>query len=192
MDSYTDQTLGSIQKTDNTFDFALSQEGLFFAVQTPNGVRLTRDGSFVVNNDGKLTTKQGFDVLGSDGKPININPEDNIIHVDKNGKFSVNTPGGFNFVERQSLYIAAPDNLDKLQKEGSNLYKFDEGDQLKPQIQTNSVQQGFVEKSNVNAIDMMVKMIETNRLVGMYQKVMDTQMNDLNQDAINKLAVTKA
>ena len=192
VDSYTNQSLGNMQKTDNTFDFALSQEGLFFAVQTPNGVRLTRDGSFVVSNDGKLTTKQGFEVLGSDGKPIDIDPADNIIHVDKNGKFSVNTPGSLNFVERQSLYVAAPDNLSKLQKEGSNLYKFDESDILKAQTQSGAVQQGFVEKSNVNAVNMMVKMIETNRMVGMYQKVMDTQMNDLNQDAINKLASTKA
>jgi flagellar basal-body rod protein FlgG len=35
---------------------------------------------------------------------------------------------------------------------------------------------------------MMTKMIEANRLVGMYQKVMDTQMNDMNRDAIEKLA----
>ncbi|WP_345981033.1 flagellar hook-basal body protein [Sulfurimonas sp. HSL3-2] len=192
VDSYTNQNVGIMQKTDNTFDFALSQEGLFFAVKTPNGIRLTRDGSFTTSNDGKLVTKQGFEVLGSDGKPIEIGQNDNIIHVDKNGKLSVNTPGTLNFVERQTFYIAAPDNLSKLQKEGSNLYKFDEGDALKPQAQTGSVQQGFIEKSNVNAVNMMVKMIETNRLVGMYQKVMDTQMNDLNQDAINKLASTKA
>ena len=37
----------------------------------------------------------------------------------------------------------------------------------------------------------MTALIETNRLVGMYQKVMDSQMNDLNSDAINKLANTK-
>jgi flagellar basal-body rod protein FlgF len=48
--------------------------------------------------------------------------------------------------------------------------------------------QGFVEKSNVNAVKMMTQMIETNRLVGMYQKAMDTQMNDMNRDAIEKLA----
>ncbi|MBU0632442.1 flagellar hook-basal body protein [bacterium] len=192
VDSYTDQTLGAIQKTDNPLDFALSQEGLFFAVKTPNGIRLTRDGSFSANSDGKLITKQGFEVLGSDKQPITLNQEDSVMHVDKNGKISVNSPGTLSFVDRKNLYIAAPDDLNKLQKEGNNLYKFDEGDALKPLTQTDAVRQGFLEKSNVNAVDMMVKMIETNRLVGMYQKVMDTQMNDLNQDAINKLASTRA
>jgi len=192
VDSYTDQSLGNIQKTDNPLDFALSKEGLFFAVQTPNGMRLTRDGSFTVGNDGKLITKEGFDVLGSDGKPISVDPKAAIMQTDANGKMSVNIPGGVKFVNGKNLYIAAPDNLRKLQKEGSNLYSYDQTDPLKAQAETGSVKQGFIEKSNVNAVDMMVKMIESNRLVGMYQKVMDTQMNDLNSDAINKLAVTKA
>jgi len=51
-----------------------------------------------------------------------------------------------------------------------------------------AVLQGFTEKSNVNAVKMMTSLIETNRLVGMYQKAMDTQMNDMNKDAIEKLA----
>ena len=52
---------------------------------------------------------------------------------------------------------------------------------------TNSVMQGYVEKSNVNPVIEMTSLIETNRLVGMYQKAMDAQMNDVNSDAINKL-----
>jgi flagellar basal-body rod protein FlgF len=51
--------------------------------------------------------------------------------------------------------------------------------------------QGFVEKSNVNAVNEMIALVEANRLVGMYQKAMDSQMNDLNRDAIEKLAVTR-
>jgi len=46
--------------------------------------------------------------------------------------------------------------------------------------------------SNVNPVKEMTALIETNRLVEMYQKVMTSQMNDLNSDAINKLASTKA
>ena len=52
---------------------------------------------------------------------------------------------------------------------------------------SSSVIQGFIEKSNINPVREMTALIETNRLVGMYQKVMDTQMNDLNNDAISKL-----
>ena len=191
VDSYTDQSLGTVQKTDNPLDVALTKENLFFAVQTPNGVRLTRDGSFTVSNDGNLVTKDGFNVLSSDGQPIKMSPDDKVITIDKDGKFSANIPNSTSFVNKQSLYITAPDNVSKLQKEGNNLYKFDETDSLPAQAQTGAVAQGFIEKSNVNAVNMMVKMIEANRLLGMYQKVMDTQMNDLNQDAITKLATSK-
>ena len=51
-----------------------------------------------------------------------------------------------------------------------------------------AVLQGFVEKSNVNPVKMMTQMIEAHRLVEMYQKAMDSQMNDMNRDAIEKLA----
>jgi len=54
--------------------------------------------------------------------------------------------------------------------------------------ESGAVQQGFVEKSNVNAVHMMTQMIETNRLVGISQKVMESQMDDMNRDAINKIA----
>jgi len=52
--------------------------------------------------------------------------------------------------------------------------------------------QGALETSNVNPVSQMVGLIETNRLVEMYQRVMSAQMNDLNSDAINKLASVRA
>ena len=54
------------------------------------------------------------------------------------------------------------------------------------------VAQGFLETSNINPINEMVGLIETNRLVEMYEKVMKSHMNDLNNDAINKLSSYKA
>ena len=56
----------------------------------------------------------------------------------------------------------------------------------------NSTLQGFLEKSNVNVVKEMTDLIETNRLVEEYQKVMSSFMDDLNQEAINKLAYVKA
>jgi flagellar basal-body rod protein FlgG len=56
----------------------------------------------------------------------------------------------------------------------------------------NGVIQGFVEKSNINPVREMTQLIDTNRLVEMYQKVMDTQMNEINKDAIEKLANVRA
>ena len=75
-----------------------------------------------------------------------------------------------------------------MKKEGNGLYRYDGNTDIKSLKDTGAVVQGFVEKSNVNAVRMMTQMIETNRLVGMYQKTMQVQMDDMNNDAINKIA----
>jgi len=195
VDGYTDFTLGNLQKTENKLDFALSKENLFFAVETPEGVRLTRDGSFTLDDEGFLVNKQGHKVLPSDYFEtegyIKFDPQDTIVEADKNGKLYSALTGSLKMIEKKNILVLEPENVDKLVKEGNSLFRPDESSELKALTQTNSVRQGFVEKSNVNPITEMVAMIETNRLVGMYQKAMDTQMNDLNRDAIEKIAVSR-
>lgn len=193
VDEYTNYSVGNMQKTGNSLDLALSREGLFFAVKTPNGVRFTRDGSFTTNDEGKLITKQGFEVLPqsyfqNQSGNITINQEDNILTIDKNGTLSTNIPNSSRFSVNDKIMVVQPDNPRFLQKEGDNLYKYDDLESIVVVEESGAVVQGFVEKSNVNAVKMMTQMIETNRLVEMYQKVMDTQMNDMNLDAIEKLA----
>lgn len=192
VDKYTDHSLGMMQRSDNPLDFALTKEGLFFMVETPNGIRLTRDGSFKIDGDGILSTKEGFKVLGDDyfasNQPITLNVEDSILEVDKNGQMYTNIPGEVKLTIASKLFIVQPDNLAHLKKEGSNLYSYEDIENLQPLEESGAVKQGFVEKSNVNAVKMMTQMIETNRLVGMYQKAMQVQMDDMNNDAINKIA----
>jgi len=188
VDSYTNQSIGNMQKTDNSLDFALTKEGLFFAVKTPQGVKLTRDGSFTTDDEGKLITKQGYQVLSADGGDISFTAQDNSIKADKDGNISVNVPNSAKYIQKSALFIAQPENIALLKKEGDNLYGYENIDTMKSVEETGAIKQGFIEKSNVNAVKMMTQMIETNRLVGMYQKVMDTQMNDMNKDAIEKLA----
>ncbi len=192
VDSYTDHSNGTMQMTGNTLDFALSKEGLFFLVKTPQGPRLTRDGSFSLSDEGKLITKQGYEVLPnsyfeSEGS-ISFTSQDSIIEADKNGQLYTNIPQSLSQIQGSKLFIAQPDNIALLKKEGDNLYKYEDIGLLNHVERSGAVVQGFVEKSNVNAVHMMTQMIETNRLVGMYQKVMDTQMNDMNSDAIEKIA----
>jgi flagellar basal-body rod protein FlgG len=192
VDSYTDYSVGSMQKTQNNLDVALSEEGLFFAVKTPSGVKLTRDGSFTLNDEGTLVTKQGYEVLPSryfeTGQLIKMSEKDSIVEIDKDGQIYTNQTGGVNLAANAKLFISNPDNLSKLKKVGDNLYEYDGIELSDPLKNSGAVRQGFIEKSNVNAIKMMTSMIKTNRLVGMYQKVMDSQMNDMNKDAIQKIA----
>jgi len=195
VDAYVDHTVGMMQKSDNPLDFALMKEGLFFLVETPQGVRLTRDGSFSVDDEGSLITKSGFKVLPNDyfssKDYINVDLKDVALQADKNGQLYRNIPGSLSLTQSSKLFIVQPDNLDLLKKEGNNLYRYDSKEELKSFDESGAVKQGFVEKSNVNAVKMMTQLIETNRLVGMYQKAMQVQMDDMNNDAINKLAVAK-
>lgn len=192
VEGYTDHSIGTLQKTNNTMDFALSKEGLYFAVKTPNGIRLTRDGSFTINDEGSLITKQGYEVLPEDyfsaGNTISFNTSDAIVEVDKNGQILTNLPNSVKLGASSKLFIAQPDNEKLLVKEGDNLFRYEGVEVLNNLTGSGAVRQGFLEKSNVNAVKMMTQMIETNRLVGMYQKVMSSQMDDMNNEAINKLA----
>ncbi len=194
-EAYTDFSQGTLQKTDNSFDLALGKEGQFFAVNTPQGVRLTREGSFTMDGEGKLVNKQGYEVLSNDyfqsKTAIKLNPQDTIVTISQDGQISTNVPGSTQMVAGKKLMIIEPQNLQMLRKEGDNLYIPDPADPLTPVAQSGGVMQGYVEKSNVNAVNEMIALVEANRLVGMYQKAMDSQMNDLNRDAIEKIAVTR-
>jgi len=192
VDEYTDFSVGSLQKTSNPLDVALSRENLFFAVKTPEGIRFTRDGSFSLDDEGKLVTKEGYEVLGDDymqsKEGISFSTVDSIINIDKNGQIYTNVPGSATLTQNKQLLIATIDNPRYLKKEGDNLYKLDDMSRMELNEESGAVDQGFIEKSNVNAVKMMTQLIETNRLVGMYQKAMDSQMNDMNRDAIEKIA----
>ena len=193
VDGFTNHSVGTMQNTSNPLDFALTREGLFFAVKTPQGIRLTRDGSFTKNDEGVLVTKQGYEVLADDYLAtkkgnINFTTGDTAIAVDKNGQISTNIPNSASLTPNKQFFIAQPKDLSLLKKEGESLYAFEDLKDITNVAESGAVRQGFIEKSNVNAVKMMTQMIETNRLVGMYQKAMSTQMDDMNKDAIEKIA----
>lgn len=196
VDSYRDMQTGAFQQTSNTFDVALKEKNLFFAVLTPDGVKLSRDGAFSLNDEGTLVTKQGYKVLPADyaktGKFIEFNSDATTVELDKNGKFSYLVSGNERFIPAKELLLVEPEKMSSLKASGDNLYTPDAADKLTPVNSSGAVAQGFLEKSNVNAIRSMVGMIESQRLVGMYQKAMDTQMNDMNRDAIEKIANLRA
>jgi len=189
VEQYTNFTQGGIKNTGNNLDFTLKSADAFFMVKTPSGIRLTQDGSFVLNKDGVLSTKEGYPVL-----PVNYFTNSKLIKVDTHKRFSVDKSGNIYADADKSgkLFIATSDNIKSLQKEGSNLFKFPDIKAIHQTTQQDIVAQGFLETSNVNPVSEMIGLIEANRMVEMYQRVMSSQMNDLNTDAINKLASTRA
>ena len=187
--TYTDFSTGSLKSTTNPLDLAMTREDTFYLVKTNNGeIRLTKDGNFQLDDEGNLINKQGYKVLSSnyfnnpDFDSIQIPPNSTYLSVDTNGNIEADQ----NDIAR--LFIAQVDDVRALEKDGDNTYKINDLTRIRDLEQSNSVKQGFTQGSNVNAVLEMTGLIEANRMVEMYQKVMTSHMDDLNQDAINKLA----
>lgn len=198
-EEYINFEIGSIKQTSNPLDFALNKENLFFSILTPDGVKLTKDGSFSINSDGILVNQNGHPVLSNE-YGNGVEAKDSIIELpsnslqlssDENGLLSAKSPNGEE-VPIYKLFVGQVENLRYLEKEGDNLYRLDNLKDLKPNGESASVMQGYIETSNINAVFEMSELIKAHRLVEMYQKAMKTQMDDLNTDAITKLARTKS
>lgn len=197
VEEYTDMSIGNFAKTDNILDFALSNKDAFFAIQTPNGVRYTRDGSFTLDNNGILVTKHGYPVLSADGIDekgyININISSNNLEISKDGNIFVRELDNANIGNPQqigTIAIVSFTNPKYLQKIGNNLYDIpiDKLEERRNINNQNVLLSGFIERSNINPVIEMAALISTNRLVDMYSKVMKTHQDDLNNEAISKLA----
>lgn len=171
---------GSFKLTDNKFDFALGKENAFFAVETPWGVRYTRDGAFTLNSDGELVTHEGYPVLSRAAQgTANINiPQNAEINVDKNGIIYANGLPG------ETLLITEFEDTARLQKVGRNQWAAVDTEGVESDAP--DVRQGFLEISNVDPITEMVRMVEASRGYEMYAKVIQTH-DDMNQQAANKI-----
>ena len=183
VEEYTNFSLGDMQKTSNPLDVALKQKNSFFVVDF-NGEKLTRAGNFSIDSNGYLVTKDGYKVLDNKNNPIQIPLTAKNIKIDNNANIYVDQE------KIATLKIVSIDNLKTLQKVGNSMWKFNPN--RAKIITNNTTLQGFLEKSNVNVVKEMTALIDTNRLVEQYQKVMSTFMDDLNKDAIEKLASIRA
>jgi len=182
-DEYTSYSIGALQKTSNPLDIALKQKNSFFVVNF-NGEKLTRAGNFNLDSKGFLVTKEGYKVLDIKNKPIQIPLNASKIVIDKDANIYVDNE------KIATLKIVSINNLKTIKKVGNTMWDFIPGSEKI--ITKNTTLQGFVEKSNVNPVKEMTELIETNRLVEEYQKVMSTFMDELNKDAIDKLASIRA
>lgn len=174
---YTDFEQGSFKQTSTHTDMALSGEG-FFAVETPNGERYTRNGNFLVGKEGILVTKEGYPVLGENGY---IRVADDRFTVNQDGM--VYSENDMELIDR--FKIVRFDNERYLQKMGSSLYKDTDVTGAAYIAEGNErpvVMQNYVETSNVNVVNEMVTMIEVNRAYEANQKTIqaqDTMMSTL-------------
>ena len=176
----TDFSEGSIHQTGKHLDFAIGKKNVFFAVATPFGVRFTRDGNFTLNENKELVTQDGFKVLSSNLDSINginINPEDEV-YVTEDGEIMVN--GNL----ETSIFLGEFKNPNILQKIGRNLYAAI--GEMPEAAESPRLKQGFIEGSNVNAVQEMVKMIDASRAFETYQKVIQS-IDEINSKSANEI-----
>lgn len=158
---YTVWEQGTVQATGRPYDMALATNEGMFAVQTPQGVAYTRDGSFRRSVDGNLVDKLGNAVLDTQGRQITLSEGD--IKVSMTGEVTVG--------ERSVAQIAV--FTGQFAKAGDNLYASTDASLMDDgQFE---VRQGCLESSNVNAIEEMVAMIRLNRGFELAQKSVQSQ-----------------
>jgi flagellar basal-body rod protein FlgF len=179
--TYKDFTQGAAEQTKNPLDVAIDGSG-FLVVQTAAGERYTRDGTMQINNLGQLVNAAGHPVLGTSG-PIVFQPTDKNITIAADGNVTV--VEGTNRIDsvRGKLRLVSFADPQKLVKEGSNLYS---GEASRPDIRS-TLRQGFVEKSNVNSVVEMGRMIEVTRAYTSISAMLQ-QQGDLRKTALDKLA----
>jgi flagellar basal-body rod protein FlgF/flagellar basal-body rod protein FlgG len=154
-------------------------------VQTAGGERYTRDGGLQLNSQGQLVTVAGDPVLGASG-PIVFQPTDHDISIASDGNITVVEGTGRIDSVRGKLRVVSFTDAQKLIKDGSNLFSAAPGAAAQPDL-TSKVRQGFVEKSNVNSVTEMSRMIEITRTYTQISALLQ-QQSDLHKSAIEKLA----
>jgi len=168
---------GALTTTGNSLDVAIEGRG-FFAIQTKNGIRYTRDGSFQRAANGTLITSAGEPVLDAKNKPIPVPAGD--ITIGSDGVISVDgaVSGSIGIFDFPSATSIAP--------EGAN--RFIPVNGAKPQIATGtSLHQGALEGSNQDVIQGTMQLILAQRQAEMMQKALVLFDNDLDKTACEQL-----
>ena len=170
-----DFTSGAYQETGNSLDLAISGEG-FFAVQTDQGVKYTRNGEFTIDDQNQIVNQNGDPLLGQNGA-IQLPEQGDVVIEDNN--VLVN---GF---EIDTIELVGFENAEGLIREGDTMFTAgpDVGEEF---VAEGLIEQGFLEESNVNPIEEMTRMIETTRSYEADQKAIQAHDDTLDA-AINRV-----
>lgn len=163
----SDFTDGTYISTENDLDFAIKGDGFFKVADGDGNEFYTRDGSFTLNQEGVLVTKDGYTVIGADG-PITI-PEGSLFELSGNGTI---------FMDGQQvgqLEIVSVENKHQLRKYGDNLFSMEDGFEAEEIPFEGEVVSGYLEGSNVSAVKEMVRLITAQRNYETNQKVITSQ-----------------
>ena len=166
---------GSLQQSGNNLDVAVKGNGFFQVTQADGTLAYTRDGSFQVNANGQMVTNNGLPV----GNGITIPPNAQSVSIGADGIVSVVLPASATPQQVGTIALVNFINPAGLEPRGQNLYT-ETAASGTPQAGTpgtnglGTVMQGFVETSNVNVVQELVGMIQTQRAYEMNSKAIQT------------------
>lgn len=171
---------GGMKQTGNPLDLAITGDG-FFRIQTPEGERFTRNGSFKMNLEGQMVDANGNPLIGNGG-PVQIPPSAQQVAIDVGG----NVIADGQQVGR--ITLAGFEDPQALEKDGRNYFRIQNGFDAQPQqinpgtpqdapggeggVVPSSINQGYLESANVEVVSEMVKMIEIQRHFEACSKIM--------------------
>ncbi|MEM9725571.1 MAG: flagellar hook-basal body complex protein [Pseudomonadota bacterium] len=173
---YAEPAQGALTQTLSQLDLAVEGEG-FFQVQTPDGPRLTRAGAFAISADNQLVTPEGFPVLDNGGAAIQLPAGFERMSVAVDGLISVD---GEAFGQ---MALVTPIDPLAVRREGGSLYIADGGVQPSEGAK---ISQGFLEGSNVNAVEEITRMIEVQRAYELGQSMLE-RMDDRMRTVIRTM-----
>ena len=166
---------GNLQQTSNNLDLAIKGDG-FFQIQLPDGTNAyTRDGSFQLNANGQMVTSNGYTLLPGITIPTNAQS----LTIGADGTVSVTLPGQAATQTIGQIQLANFVNPAGLDPKGHNLFAETAASGTPNTGAPNAnglgaLQQGFVETSNVNVVEELVQMIQTQRAYELNSKAVQT------------------
>ncbi len=186
---------GSMERTENPLDFYLQGDGFFVIETDDDTIRYTKDGSFklsIVDDTSYLVTSEGYSVLNVDGDPISfdsdikisqisVNAEGNLTYIDEDGEVQE--------MDMQFDIVQFP-NVQGLEAIGNNLYKTTSasGEAIQESEgdinETSKIIPKYLEMSNVNIANEMIKLIIAQRAYELNSKAVTTS-DDMLQQANN-------
>lgn len=168
-------TQGNLQQTSNPKDVAIQGSG-FFQVLMPDGTTAyTRDGSLQINAEGQLVTASGYPVQPAVTLPANVTS----MTIGSDGTISIQPAGSSQHTQVGALQVAQFNNPAGLESRGENLYAETPASGAPNTVTPGSngagvLMQGYVETSNVNVVEELVNMIQTQRAYEINSKAINT------------------
>jgi len=166
-------TQGGTMVTNNPYDLMINGDG-FFGIVTPNGeTKFTRDGSFNVDANGTLVSREGYKVFPG----VNIPPNTMSLNIAENGTVEAYVKGQAEPQNLGQIPVFTFVNPSGLRSEGGNLLARTKGSgdavqHLAGQENAGAIQQGMLESSNINVMNEMTNLIKAQRAYEMNSKVM--------------------